>query len=222
MLTLPNRKKDRIYIYNKKKYLKRYFFLFIKVYLVIIFFIYITEANFFTVYKIKENSMEPELKKNSWIISRKISQRKIKQNLDNQSYLSRGQVIALNYMKSSSTWKKVLDFPVFMLSFGFVKLDKDAIIVRRILGLPNERIKIVNKDIFIDEEKYTPNWLILFEDFRVLENNVLPRDNFPEIFIPPTKVFVINDRWDSLSDSRTLGLIDIEDLEGFYSRTILE
>ncbi len=206
-------KKDRIYIYYKKKNVKKYFFLFVAFFFIFISTAYFIENYFLAIYQIKGKTMEPTLQQGEWVLANKIK---------SANNLKRGDIVILNYHQEKSLLTTLLDFPVFIITLGIIKLDKDKMIFRRVLATANERVKIENKNIYINNKRFTPHWLIEYQDFRILANNTLPRDNLEEIFIPKGKVFLINDNWDLSNDSRTMGLFSLENIAGFYSRKITE
>ncbi len=132
--------------------------------------------------------------------------------------LARGELVALlsPEKQPSSVMTKLLDLPVFLLTLGLWKLDTREHLLRRVLALPGERINIVNKTIYINGAIFVPPWEVQFEDVRVLPEAMSPRDTVTEVVIPGGYVFVVNDRWDHLTDSRTFGLVPVHRLEGIY------
>ena len=79
------------------------------------------------------------------------------------------------------------------------ELDKEY--VKRVIGLPGEKIKIVNKKVYINgkplDEPYT-----YFKDKKI-EGSV--RDNLPDFTIPDHHYFCMGDNRDNSFDSRFWG-----------------
>ena len=82
--------------------------------------------------------------------------------------------------------------------------------IKRIIGLPGEKIKIENNSIFINgkklEEEYLP------EDFKTSGGLFLQKDK--EIIIPENSYFVLGDNRSHSSDSREWGSIQKENIVG--------
>jgi len=84
-----------------------------------------------------------------------------------------------------------------------VKLENRNII-KRVIGLPNETIKIKNSDVYINGE--------LFEE-PYLDDSV---KTYPDmtIKIPSDSIFVMGDNREYSLDSRSIGAIKIDDIMG--------
>lgn len=89
-----------------------------------------------------------------------------------------------------------------------VDLEKEY--VKRVIGLPGDTIKIVNKKVFLNgeplDEPYT-----FFKD-PVTRHSY--RDNFPEVDVPPNMYFCMGDNRDNSSDSRYWGFVPAEYIIG--------
>lgn len=81
----------------------------------------------------------------------------------------------------------------------------DRIFIKRVIGLPNETLEIVNKEIFINSIK-------LFDKFGTFtDDKILPiRDNLSKIKIPEGYYFLIGDNRDQSYDSRYFGFVKNE------------
>jgi signal peptidase I len=89
-----------------------------------------------------------------------------------------------------------------------VEMEKEY--VKRVIGLPGESIKIINKKVYIDgqplDEPYT-----FFKDSNM---DVPTRDNLREFKIPENTYFCMGDNRDNSSDSRFWGPVPAEYIIG--------
>jgi signal peptidase I len=76
--------------------------------------------------------------------------------------------------------------------------------VKRIIGLPGEKVKIINKMVYINGIPIDEDYLH-FEDENCIEDSY--RDNFPEVAIPEYHYFCLGDNRDKSFDSRLWGLV---------------
>jgi signal peptidase I len=107
--------------------------------------------------------------------------------------------------------------------------------VKRVVGLPGEKIQIKNKKLFINdlESKYDPPAEHLLRDLPGQEFHEINQESFPEsthlvmnrtgddeagfygpVIVPPGQIFVLGDNRDSSDDSRYWGCVPIKNLEG--------
>lgn len=129
------------------------------------------------------------------------------------SKLERGSLIG--YVKRDEQCSGVVYFLgdlLKILSFGFYNPAHQKVAIKYIAGKPGETISIQNKQIYINNDYYNPSWHIVYDDNRIIPEEILPRDNMKEVFIPKGYYFVLSHRWDHLSDSRTHDLIRFEDV----------
>ncbi len=113
--------------------------------------------------------------------------------------------------------------------------DDHAHYVKRVIGLPGERLRIVNQQVYINgeplEEPYkihNPDSYDPYEDNFPPAANLIPLRNVRpewrqaiqqyveqgELVIPPGKYFVLGDNRDSSLDSRYWGFVDRENIMG--------
>lgn len=94
--------------------------------------------------------------------------------------------------------------------FDIVVIDNgDSLLIKRVIGLPNEKIKVENNVLYINGERVE-------EPF--LDDDVLTR-NF-EYITSNDCYFVMGDNREVSLDSRMLGCFNIKDIKGTASFTI--
>ena len=96
-----------------------------------------------------------------------------------------------------------------VIVFKFPK-DKKKDYIKRIIGLPNEEIRIKEGQVFI-------NNIILEEDYVLFEGDSLEK-NMDPLRIPSNDIFVMGDNRNHSFDSRMFGTVPIEDIEGKATR----
>ncbi|MFC1598847.1 signal peptidase I [Patescibacteria group bacterium] len=84
--------------------------------------------------------------------------------------------------------------------------DPGQYFIKRIIGLPNEKIKIKEGDIYIFNETY-PNGIILDEDIYLLEDIETPHLGKTEFILEDGQYFVLGDNRDASLDSRRFGAV---------------
>jgi signal peptidase I len=88
--------------------------------------------------------------------------------------------------------------------------------IKRVIGLPGERIRIEDKKVYVDDvaldEPYT-----FFQDTGAMSpgfNSDSMRDSMPELIVPEGHYFVMGDNRDNSHDSRYWGPLDADLLKG--------
>lgn len=100
--------------------------------------------------------------------------------------------------------KSIKRFDIVVINYNGEKL------VKRVVGLPGERIKYKNSKLYINDEIVEENFInVKTSDFD------LSSINFD--FIPNNYYFVMGDNRNNSTDSRIIGLINIKDILGTTS-----
>jgi signal peptidase I len=84
--------------------------------------------------------------------------------------------------------------------------DPSQYFIKRIIGLPNEKIKIKEGEIYIYNETYS-NGIILDEDIYLLEEIETPHLGKTEFILEDDQYFVLGDNRDASLDSRRFGAV---------------
>ncbi len=206
------KKKKSIFFREKIKtvFHKRFFIIF---FILILVFTYVIYERFLFSVHIPDESMSPNVSIGDLLWFKKVDDN-IKSDLI--ANLDRGAIIAIKKpgVTESMILKKIFDFPVFFLTLGWVKLNHHKIIARRLLAYPGDKLEIKNKVIYINDKIFMPEWIIKYTDVEIFPSKVTPRDNLEVRYIDNNHIFVINDNWDRLGDSRLFGEVSIEDIVG--------
>ena len=115
-------------------------------------------------------------------------------------------IVDKNYFKKHSIKKG--DLVVFAYP-----PDPSKDFLKRVIGLPNDKIQIRDKVLFINDEPQTEVY-IYHADSRILPESPVPRDNFGPVVVPPNSVFVLGDNRDNSYDSRFWKFVNISALKG--------
>jgi signal peptidase I len=91
--------------------------------------------------------------------------------------------------------------------------------VKRVIGLPGEKIEIKNKQVFVDDkpldEKYkvhNDSQIISKNDYYHYDDTI--RDNFGPVNVPAGHIFVMGDNRDNSADSRYWGFLPLTYVKG--------
>jgi len=97
------------------------------------------------------------------------------------------------------------------------ELSKDY--VKRVIGLPGEKLEIRNKQIFINDQPLDEPYKV-HSDHQVMAKNSFYnyddtiRDNYGPVMVPPDHLFAMGDNRDQSSDSRYWGFVPIRYVKG--------
>ncbi len=108
-----------------------------------------------------------------------------------------------------STWKPQRgDVAVFIFP-----QDPSKDYIKRLVGLPGDRVQIINKKVFINGQLFqTPQ--VRFADKELIPANQSPRDNFGPVVVPKDSYFFMGDNRDQSYDSRFWGFVPMDALRG--------
>jgi signal peptidase I len=147
-------------------------------------------------YWVPSSSMEDTVFKNDWLLATKFNY---------------GSTIPFT---TDKIWgKDIVPKRGDVVIFSF-PLDKSVDFVKRVVGLPGEKVAIKDKKVFINgqelilgNEKYADPNIIKAGESAV-------RDNMQEITVPKGMVFVMGDNRDNSFDSRFWGPLSIQNIKG--------
>jgi signal peptidase I len=93
--------------------------------------------------------------------------------------------------------------------------DESKDYIKRVIGLPGDTIKIIDKQIFLNGSPYHDSFGV-YDDPRILARGQFnsTRDNFGPATVPPGALFVMGDNRDHSSDSRFWGFVSIKKVRG--------
>ena len=88
--------------------------------------------------------------------------------------------------------------------------DRSKDYIKRVIGLPLQKVQIINKKIYINDKPLDENYGY-YDDTHVSSG---ARDNFGPVIVPPHSYFVMGDNRDHSHDSRFWGFVEDGDLVG--------
>jgi signal peptidase I len=92
--------------------------------------------------------------------------------------------------------------------------DHSIDFIKRLIGKPGDKIQIINKQIYINGEKFNDKYGF-FIDKNVYPYSLFdPRDNFGPIIVPQNSYFMLGDNRDLSRDSRYWGFVKRDEIIG--------
>ncbi len=94
--------------------------------------------------------------------------------------------------------------------------EPDRDFIKRVIGLPGERIRIENKTVYINDEPLDEPYVFFLDPPGTSEPGLFTsrRDDMPELPVPEDHYFVMGDNRDNSHDSRFWGPLDSRLLKG--------
>ena len=89
--------------------------------------------------------------------------------------------------------------------------DRSKDFIKRVIGLPGEKIQIMGKTILVNDKPLEDPWGYYAES-HVDTNST--RDNYGPTVVPPHSLFVMGDNRDNSQDSRYWGFVDLNAVKG--------
>ena len=119
--------------------------------------------------------------------------------------LSDGEILILNKLD-----KKYERFDIVVIDFKNERLNER--LIKRIIGLPGDKIKYKDGNLYVNNKKIDDKFSFFTSDFDM--------SLFDVIKIPENQYLVLGDNRIESLDSRRLGLIDEKDIKGVVSLRI--
>jgi len=124
------------------------------------------------------------------------------------STLKVGDFLVLNRLEYLFSGPERGDVVVFEYP---IEPDKDFI--KRVIGTPGDRVKMVNKQIYINGEPQNEKYRRINSQ-QPLPGTISTKDNFDEFTVPEGKYFMMGDNRDNSYDSRFWGFVDEDKIKG--------
>lgn len=91
--------------------------------------------------------------------------------------------------------------------------DPDKDFIKRVIGVPGDRLESRNKKIFVNGEPLQEDYAVK-TDFYFIPPEIQPRDNFGPLTVPENALFVMGDNRDHSYDSRWWGFVKMRAVKG--------
>lgn len=88
-------------------------------------------------------------------------------------------------------------------------------LVKRVVGQPGDQVRLNRGELYLNGERVAQTWTLPFWEGACLDRKG-PVASFPEVTVPPNTYFVMGDNRSpgGSLDSRTFGLVPLEDIAG--------
>lgn len=119
--------------------------------------------------------------------------------------LENGDIMILNKIGYRIT--KIKRFDIVVIKY------KDELLIKRVIGLPGEKIKYENNTLYVNDKA-------LDEEFDKTYTYNFSLKEIGSTTVPDNSYFVLGDNREVSKDSRSIGFIDREDIVGKSSLTL--
>ena len=149
---------------------------------------------------VRKESMVPTLQDGNVLVVNRLAQ-------VTKQPLERGDIVVIEAPLAAKTNSDFAYYKEDSFLEKVGKLFRKTLYIKRVIGLPGEHLVIDGDDIYINGE-------LIEEDYTNPDREKVPPDYDQEIEIPEGYVFCVGDNRDRSLDSRALGLIPINKVEG--------
>ncbi len=91
-------------------------------------------------------------------------------------------------------------------------VDKSKDFIKRVIGLPGETLKMINRKIYINGEPYEDNYGVFSHEPDQISSPF--KANFGPVTVPKGHLFVMGDNRDNSHDSRFWGFVPLKSVKG--------
>jgi len=92
-------------------------------------------------------------------------------------------------------------------------VNPDQDFIKRVIGLPGDQIKIVDKQVYVNGERFVVDSAV-FQNPVIYPADMQPRDNLGPLTVPSDSYFVMGDNRDNSLDSRFWGFVPAANIRG--------
>jgi len=92
-------------------------------------------------------------------------------------------------------------------------VDKSKDFIKRVIGLPGDKIKIIGREIYINGKRFNDRHG-LYSDKHKNQAGLLTKSHFGPVTVPDNHLFVMGDNRDHSYDSRFWGFVPLKSVKG--------
>lgn len=93
-------------------------------------------------------------------------------------------------------------------------VDRSRDFIKRCVAVSGQKVEVKDKTLFVDDKEVPLPPKGKLGDPRVLPREVIPRDNFGPVVVPPGQFFMMGDNRDNSQDSRWWGFLPYDNIKG--------